>query len=168
MTDQMIDLIASVPNGVFAYEPTLPGLVQFSRNLGVITTDGECVTLTFSSRSAKESQVEASLSELERYAAQLVGEIRHHGRYPGWEVAEHSELQRQYAEVFARLYGKELRIESIHAGLECGVIKQAIPEMDLLSCGPVIENLHSPEERLNKASFERFFGLILQVLKEMK
>ena len=168
MSEKLVRLLATVPNGVFAWEPTLPGLVQFSRNLGVVRTEGDRVILTFASRSAKESQLEASLAELEGYAIRLGGEIRHHGRYPGWEVAEHSELQSHYAEVFRRLSRKELRIESIHAGLECGVIKQAIPEMDLLSCGPVIENLHSPDERLHKASFERFFLLITEVLKNIK
>ena len=168
LSKKLVEVLASVPNGVFAFEPTLPDLVQFSRNLGVVRTDGECVCLTFASRSAKDSQIEASLAELEKIAAKLGGTTHHHGRYPGWEVAEHSELQSYYAEVFRRLFQKELRIESIHAGLECGVIKQAIPDMDMLSCGPVIENLHSPDERLNCNSFERFFLLITEVLKDMK
>ena len=168
MTAKVITFLSHVPNGVFAFEPTMEGFVQFSRNLGVVRTEGECVIFTFSSRSAKESQVDASLSELEGYAQRLGGEICHHGRYPAWEVAEHSELQGVYADVFRSLFGRELRMESIHAGLECGVIKQAIPDMDLLSCGPVIENLHSPEERLNKASLERFYRLITEVLKRMK
>ncbi len=165
---KLVHLLSTVPNGVFAWEPLLPDLVQFSRNLGVVCTEGERVRVTFASRSAKDSQVDASLAELEEYAARLGGEVRHHGRYPGWEVAEYSELQTTYASVFRRLFARELRIESIHAGLECGVIKQAIPRMDLLSCGPVIENLHSPDERLNVASFERFFLLITEVLKELK
>lgn len=168
MTEKIISLLSGVPNGVFSWEPTLPGLVQFSRNLGVVRTEGEQITLTFSSRSAKEEQVKQSLSSLDELAERFGGVCHHHGAYPGWEVAEHSELRTQYAEVYRRLFAREVRVASIHAGLECGVIKKAIPDMDLLSCGPVIENLHSPDERLQLASFERFYRLMTELLKSMK
>ena len=164
MTERLVTLL-SAPNGVLAMEPDLPGLVQFSRNLGVIRSEAHGIKVTFSSRSAKEKQIDASLSELDAYALRTEAEITHHSRYPGWEVAEYSELREKYARVFERLFEQQLRIASIHAGLECGLIKQAVDAMDMISCGPVIENLHSPDERLNLRSFERFFRLITEVLK---
>ena len=166
MTGRLVNLL-SAPNGVLAMEEKIPDLVQFSRNLGVIRTEEQGIKIIFSSRSAKDEQIDASLSELDGYALRTDAEITHHSRYPGWEIAEHSELREKYAEVFRRLFGRELRIASIHAGLECGLIKQALPTMDLISCGPMIENLHSPDERLNLLSLERFFLLITEVLKTL-
>ena len=164
MTERLATLLA-VPNGVFAMEEKYPDLVQFSRNLGVVRTEKQGIKVSFSSRSARDQQIDASFSELDGYALHTKAEITHHSRYPGWEVAEHSELREKYAEVFRSLFGRKLRIASIHAGLECGLIKQAIPTMDMISCGPRIENLHSPDERLDLRSFERFFLLITEVLK---
>ncbi len=164
MTERLVSLL-SLPNGVLSMEENYPDLVQFSRNLGVIRTEEQGIKVTFSSRSAKEEQIDASCSELDACALRTQAEITHHSRYPGWAVAEHSALREKYAEVFRRVFGRELRIASIHAGLECGLIKQAIPEMDMLSCGPIIEHLHSPDERLNLRSFERFFLLMTEVLK---
>ena len=166
MTERLVVLLLA-PNGVLAMEPSLPDLVQFSRNLGVIRTENEGIKATYSSRSAKEEQIDASLSELDTYAMCTDAEITHHSRYPGWEVSEQSALRERYAEVFAKLFGRALRVTSIHAGLECGLIKQALPEMDMLSCGPIIENLHSPDERLNLRSLERFFKMITELLKTL-
>jgi len=159
--------LLSLPNGVLSMEENYPDLVQFSRNLGVIRTEEQGIKVTFSSRSAKEEQIDASCLTLDTYALRTQAEITHHSRYPGWAVADHSELREAYAAVFERLFGRRLRVASIHAGLECGLIKQAIPEMDMLSCGPRIENLHSPDERLDLRSLERFFLLITEVLKRI-
>lgn len=164
MTERLVSLL-SAPNGVLAMEEKYPDLVQFSRNLGVIRTEERRIKVTFSSRSAKDEQIDASVSELDGYAQRSEAEITHHSRYPGWAVAVQSELREEYAAVFERRFGKKLRVASIHAGLECGLIKQAIPTMDMLSCGPVIERLHSPDERLDLRSLERFFGLITELLK---
>ncbi|MBQ2999701.1 MAG: beta-Ala-His dipeptidase [Clostridia bacterium] len=164
MTKRLVTLL-SVPNGVLAMEENAPDLVQFSRNLGVIHSEQQGIKVTFSSRSAKNEQIDASLTELDAYALHTQAEITHHSRYPGWEIAERSELREKYAEIFSGLFGRELRIASIHAGLECGLIKQAVPTMDMISCGPRIKNLHSPDERLDLRSLERFFLLITEVLK---
>ena len=118
----------------------------------------------FSSRSPNDAKLDRSAAELDAFAMQLGGKTRHYNRYPGWEFAEQSKLREDYIRAYRKLYGREPKIEVIHAGLECGIIKQAIPDMDMLSCGPVVINLHSPEEALNVASFERFIRLILEVL----
>ena len=117
MTKRLVTLL-SVPNGVLAMEENAPDLVQFSRNLGVIHSEQQGIKVTFSSRSAKNEQIDASLTELDAYALHTQAEITHHSRYPGWEIAERSELREKYAEIFSGLFGRELRIASIHAGLD--------------------------------------------------
>ncbi len=154
----------TIPIGVFARSPELTGLVEYSRNLGVLSNDKTTVKAVLSSRSAKVSQIDASVAELDAFALLLGGEARYSGRYPGWDFVEESALREEYAAMYRDLFGRELRMEVIHAGLECGIIKESIPDMDMLSCGPIILNLHSPDEALNIASFERFLHLIHKVL----
>ncbi len=139
--------------------------VLYSRNLGVVSTQEGIIEFVYSSRSPEESLLDHSIAELDGFAANLMARAKHYNRYPGWEYSEDSKLREDYVAVYSRLYGTPPRIELIHAGLECGFIKQAVPDMDMLSCGPDIVNLHSPEEAMSVASFERFVRLILEVLK---
>ncbi len=164
-TKNVIFLLETVGNGVFSMNPNLPEVVEFSRNLGVLQTEADHVSLIFSSRSALESQIDRSSSELDAYADLLGASVQHYNRYPGWNFAPVSALREAYAAAYGKLFGKEPRIEVIHAGLECGIIKQALPDMDMISCGPIILDLHSPDEALHKKSFERFFSVILEMLK---
>lgn len=167
-SDAVIFLAATVPNGVFATNPALSGLVEFSRNLGIVETTEDAVNFTFSSRSARDSQIDWSAAELDLYAKQLGATVKHYNRYPGWSFAEQSALREEYVEAYRKLYGNEPHLEVIHAGLECGFIKQAVPDMDIISCGPIVLDLHSPDEALHLASFERFFAVILAFLDSRK
>lgn len=164
-TRRVITLLNTVVSGVLKrlYKPKK--MVTYSRNLGIVSSEENSVEFVFSSRSPMEYKLDKSAAELDAFASQLGAKTRHYNRYPGWEYAEVSPLRERYIAAYRRLYGKEPTIEVIHAGLECGIIKQAVPDMDMLSCGPVVVNLHSPDEALNLASFQRFVRLILEVLK---
>ena len=164
-TYRAIFLMETVAVGVFAMNRTLPDVVEYSRNFGILSTEEDSVAFGFSSRSAMDSQIDRSASELEAYARMIGGTIRHYNRYPGWSFAEVSPIREEYAAAYRTLFGGETKIEVIHAGLECGLIKEKIPEMDLISCGPVVVNLHSPDEALHKESFGRFFSVILELLR---
>ena len=161
---KVIFLLSTLSNGVFERNTELSGIVEYSRNLGIAKTHEDLFEAVVNSRSARESQIDLSAAELEAYGDLLGGNVEHYSRYPGWEYAEKSEIRNTYTRAYAELYGSEPKIEVIHAGLECGIIKKAIPDMDMLSCGPVVTDLHSPDEALNIASFERFFGVILRAL----
>ncbi|MBQ8850642.1 MAG: beta-Ala-His dipeptidase [Clostridia bacterium] len=165
--DRIIFLLLSLSNGVFEMNRSLSGIVEFSRNLGIIKTEADSFEAVVNSRSAIESQLDLSAAELDAYARIFGGVSDHYNRYPGWEYAESSEIRKAYTRAYSALYGKEPTVEVIHAGLECGLIKKALPDMDMLSCGPIVLNLHSPDEALDVASFERFFGVILKVLSDM-
>jgi len=166
-SDRAIFTLATLANGVFEVNHGLSGIVEYSRNLGIAKTTEDSFEIVVNSRSARESQIDLSASELDAYARLLEGSSEHYNRYPGWVYAESSEMRSAYALVYRELYGSEPRVEVIHAGLECGIIKKALPDMDMISCGPVVLDLHSPDEALNIESFERFFKVILNVLSKI-
>ena len=147
----------------------LDSIVEYSRNLGVANVDAKSASglFIFMPRSAKDSQIKASSAELEAYADILGMEYRIISSYSGWDGSPESPLCRLYADCYKELFGGECRINVIHAGLECGVIKKLCPQLDIISCGAVVLDLHSPDEALNIASFERFFEVILSMLTKI-
>lgn len=165
--DKVVFLILTLANGVFEMNHALPELVEYSRNLGICETEDKSFCATVNTRSASDSRIDLSVCELDAYAKVLGGVSEHYSRYPGWEFAKVSAIREDYTKAYAALYGKAPTVEVIHAGLECGIIKKAVPDMDMISCGPVVLNLHSPDEALNIASFERFFTVILKVISEL-
>ena len=164
--EKIIFILNTVANGIFAMNNEVEGLVEWSRNLGVVNCDVNDAEIVFSSRSSFESRIDASAKELDSYARQLDARIRHYNRYPGWNYAPKSNVREAYIEAYRALYGQIPSVTVIHAGLECGFISQAVPDMDIISCGAVVLDLHSPDERLNVASFERFYAVIKMIIEK--
>ena len=165
-TARVICAIATVGNGVLAMSNNIAGLVEYSRNLGILRTEQDSVHLTISSRSAIESQLDASIDELDALATLCGGSTRHHSRYPGWSYAKESPIRDEYLAAYAALFGKTPEVSVIHAGLECGIIRSRLPEMDMISVGPNMRNIHSPDERLDLASCARFWQVISYILSK--
>lgn len=165
-TKKIIFLLATVADGAFKMCEGLDSVVEYSRNLGVAKADAKNngALFIFMPRSAKNSQIKASSAELASYADILGMEYRVVSSYSGWDGSADSPICRLYADTYKELFGAECRVNVIHAGLECGVIKQLCPQLDIISCGAIVLDLHSPDERLNIASFERFFTVILRML----
>ncbi len=161
---RVIFLISTIANGVFGVNPSHTEIVEYSRNLGIAATTDQEVECVVNSRSAREGQLDLSARELELYALMLGGRVEHFNRYPGWVYAERSAIREEYMAAYREIFGTEPKVEVIHAGLECGIIKKLVPDMDMLSCGPVVVNLHSPDEALELASFERFFRVIRRIV----
>ena len=101
---------------------------------------------------------------MDTYGRLLGAEVRHYNRYPGWAYIENSSLRTRYCDTYEKLFDTRPEVTVIHAGLECGIIKEKLPEMDIISCGPFVENLHSPDERMNIQSFENFFQTVCTVI----
>jgi dipeptidase D len=148
-----------------AMSADIEGLVEYSRNLGVIKDDGETMEFIFSSRSSVESRIDASCQELDALAAITGCKTKHYSRYPGWKYEKESILRDKYVESARRVLGKEAVVEAIHAGLECGIIKANIPYMDIISIGPDMRGIHSPDEELDLDSFARLWTTIEDMLK---
>jgi len=165
-TEKIIFFINTVQNGVIEMNRDIPELVDFSRNLGIVKSESDSISFTFMSRSPKKTQIVASGQQLSGYARILEMSMHIESEYPGWDFSPVSHIREKYAQSYRELYGKEPTVIAIHAGLECGIIKEKLPDMDIISCGPVILNLHSPDEALNIESFEKFFTVIKNTLKK--
>lgn len=165
---KLIFLLCTVADGVFKYCEGLSGIVEFSRNLGVCEIDANLgkAMLVFMARSSKDSQIAASSAELSAYADMLGMTHVLSNSYSGWDGSPTSPLCLLYSDTYKELFGEACRVNVIHAGLECGVIKKLCPKLDIISCGAVVLDLHSPDEALNIASFERFFTVIKTVIEK--
>lgn len=164
-TRAVLSFLATVKSGVISMSAALPSLVEYSKNVGVVRTSERGVVVTVSSRSATPRQIEESMRELDILAS-LTGAItRHRDRYPGWSYAGESRIADLFSETVQSLYGVETTRKIIHAGLECGIIRGRIPEMDAISVGPKKYGLHSVDEHLDLASYERFVGVIVTLLE---
>ena len=164
-TARVCAILACAANGVLAMSREVPSLVEFSRNLGVIRTEGDTLCFVFSSRSALESQLDASIAELDALAAVTGCETKHHGRYPGWAFAPTSPLRDVYLDAYRRVTGKDASVQVIHAGLECGIIYSHLPDMDIISIGPNLFDIHSPAEAMSLSSVETVYETLAALLR---
>lgn len=161
---KFISLLRTVPNGVHSMSRDVDGLVETSSNLAVVRRVGDEAEIVVSSRSSRGSQLDDLQNRLE-CAAQLAGcRITHTDRYPGWDFTKDSGMQKLYLDAVKRMFGVDAKIIGIHAGLECGLLKDKKPDMDMISIGPDIKNLHSPDEVMSVSSFARLYELVKLIL----
>lgn len=154
-TRVLLSFLVSVKSGVMSMSASLPNLVEYSKNLAAVKTDSRGVRITLSSRSALEWQLDKSVREIDILASLCHGMTYHSGRYPGWEYVGESKIADKYSAVFEQLFGTLPERRITHAGLECGIIKGAIPEMDAISLGPNMYGIHAVGESLDLDSFGR-------------
>lgn len=167
-SDKCIALLCCVPNGIQAMSADIPGLVQTSLNLGILTTDDDKLTAAFSVRSSIASQKRMLIDRLTALTGQLGGSVSVSGDYPGWEFDPDSKLRALMAEVFTEQYGHAPIVGAIHAGLECGLLIEKLPGLDCVSIGPDIDEIHTFREKLHIASTQRTWALLIETLKRMK
>lgn len=167
-TKKIIFLMVTVPDGVLKMSCELESMVEFSRNLGIVFADAKegRAELVFMTRSAKTSQIKASAQQIASYADMLGGRVSVASSYPGWDGSPDSPLCKLYAQSHKECFGGECRVSVIHAGLECAIIKQLCPTLDIISSGAVVLDLHSPDESLEIASFERFFTAVKTLIEK--
>ena len=162
-----IDLLASLHHGVLAMSPDVPGLVQNSTNLAIVATKGDVVEIVTSQRSAIESSKQAAARMVETACALAGFEVEHSGSYPGWKPEPTSDIVRKLQSVHEKVFGHEAKLIAMHAGLECGVIGEKYPGMQMASFGPTIVNPHSPDERVEIPSVEGFWKYLKAVLESI-
>ena len=164
---QVVALLASLHHGVLAMSPDIPDLVQTSTNLATVKTNGDVVEIVTSQRSAIESSMLAA-SRMVATVCGLAGfEVEHTGKYPGWKPEPNSEIVRKLQDVHTKLFGAPAKLIAMHAGLECGVIGEKYPGMQMVSFGPTIVDPHSPNERVQISSVESFWNYLKTVLENL-
>lgn len=163
----LIRLLYLAPNGVLSRNMKQGGFVVSSVNLGVVRTEKTGVTAVFAPRSSIASQQEEVKRRLTVLAETFGFSVTCGGEYPGWSFAEHSPIRERFVKSYRKLFGGQLQIEAIHAGLECGLFQEKLPGLDAIAVGPTILGCHTPEERLDLGSCERTWRLITDVLESM-
>lgn len=165
-TADVISLLCAAPNGVQAYCPDMPELVQTSLNLGIAKL-GDRFTATFSVRSSVNAEKEGLITKLKELADFYNGTYSQSGTYPAWEFKKDSRLRDVMVSIYTRLFGKEPKVLAIHAGLECGLLGDKLPGLDCVSIGPQMHDIHTSREKLEIASTKRTWDFLLEVLKAL-
>lgn len=168
VTDNIIFTLFHAPNGVQVMSSDIDGLVQTSLNLGIIETAEEYVKLTFSVRSSVKSQKDMLAQVLVSLIEKCGGNASTGGEYPAWEYKKDSPLRDCVVSEFENQYGRKPEITVMHAGLECGIFSDKLKGLDCVSLGPDILDIHTVNEKLDIASTERTWELLLNVLKALK
>jgi dipeptidase D len=164
---KLLDTLYACPNGVIRMDPSMPAIPETSNNLASVKMGNgiieiECL-LRSSSASAKEDLGNMVASIFELAGAEFV----HSGTYPGWKPNLKSEILNVMKNVYQQKFGKSPVLKVIHAGLECGVIGDIFPHLDMISIGPTIKFAHSPDEKVNIESVERFWEFLISVLENI-
>lgn len=155
------------PNGVQKRNLKADGAVVLSSNLGVARAQGDQIRMVFAPRSSVSSLKKELTSRIVLLAETFGFDTSFSGEYPGWSYKEVSPIRDVFQASYRELFGNELKIEAIHAGLECGLFSDAMPGLDAIAVGPSIYGCHTPDERLPLDSVERFYRLLTDVLARL-
>ncbi|MFG6341553.1 MAG: aminoacyl-histidine dipeptidase [Alistipes sp.] len=162
----LIYSLVGVPNGVVAMSFAMPGLVETSTNLASVKFEGDDrIVVTSSQRSSVESAKTYVMQMVESVFALAGADVAHSDGYPGWTPDPQSKLLAVTAESYERLFGVKPKVRAIHAGLECGLFLEKYPDLEMVSFGPTLRGVHSPDERLEIATVDKFWRLLLEVLR---
>jgi len=168
LTLNLIDFMASIPNGVQYMSMEIPGLVQTSLNNGVLEEIDGRIKFTTSVRSSVKSALDEIVDILRIQAERCGAEFKKISEYPAWEYSPDSPVRDAAVNVYKKLNNKEPLITAIHAGLECGLLKKTLPNVDAVSFGPNLYDVHTPNEHMEIASVERVWKFLLAYLAELK
>ncbi len=166
-TDKAISLLNELPSGVIAMSKDIDGLVETSLNLGVLSHNGGNVNYSFSVRSSKDNERANLIKNLHDISDNYKCRFSSYGEYPAWEYKDVSPLRDTMASVYCEMFGSEMTVTAIHAGLECGLFCGKIDGLDCVSFGPNMYDIHTPCERLSISSTERMWNYLLRVLESI-
>lgn len=167
-TKKAVELLCLVPNGVQTMSMEIEGLVESSINLGVVTTDSEAVHFNSAARSSVGSLKEDVINKCKIAAEAFEAAFKTEFHYPEWQYNANSKIRQLFQKVYKDLYGKEAEIVAIHAGVECGLFEEKFGEIDMISFGPNLYDVHTPNENMSISSVQRTWDYLLAVLKEIR
>jgi dipeptidase D len=163
-TKQVIFALHMTPDGVYKMNPDIEGMVQTSLNLGTAYINGPMLTYKYLIRSNTASGKQLLVEYVRAFVRYLGGTMTTASDYPAWEYRKDSKLREVAYRSFCKVYGQEPEITSIHAGLECGILSGKMPDVDMISFGPTLADVHTPNERMNVASAQRTWACLLEIL----
>lgn len=163
--EKVIFFLVNTPNGIQTMSANIAGLVESSLNLGILNTTENGLEAGFSVRSSIRSYKWFLSDKLKQLTTFLGGSYEYTGEYPGWEYKKISKLRDIYAGAYREVTGRDVKIEAIHAGLECGIIAEKMSDLDIIAIGPNMHDIHTTEERLSISSTKRVFDVVTTALK---
>lgn len=166
-SQEVIDLLMALPNGMHNHSMVISGLVTCSNNIGVIHLENEHLEI--------QSSIRSPIQEMRDYISQQYSIIAHlcHAQsedradYPGWNYEGESQMRSLYEKVIQEKLNKPLETIASHGGIEVGVLKGLIPNLDIITLGPLCKNAHTPDEQMNLASFEKMFDVLVSLLAQL-
>ena len=167
-SNNLFDALYACPHGVFTMSSKMPGMVETSTNLASVKfTENENILITTSQRSDVDSE-KYNIAQMVGSALTMGGaKIEHTDGYPGWAPNPNSEILTVAAESYEKLFEVKPIVRSIHAGLECGLFLEKYPEMDMISFGPTLRDVHSPDERINIETVDKFWKHLVDILQNI-
>ena len=165
----LLNALYACPHGVFSMSYRMPGMVETSTNLAAVKfTNGNTILITTSQRSDVDSE-KMNIAQMVASVFRLAGAAVEHGEgYPGWAPNPDSPILKIAVESYEALFGQKPVVRSIHAGLECGLFLEKYPGMDMISFGPTLRGVHSPDEKVNIATVEKWWRHLVDILERLK
>ena len=165
----LLRALVGVPNGVIAMSAAMPGLVETSTNLASVKMPGDgSIVVTTSQRSSVGHAKLYAMRQVESVFLLAGASVEHSDGYPGWAPNPESKLLKWCEESYVELFGSQPKVRAIHAGLECGLFLEKYPQLEMVSFGPTLRGVHSPDERIEISTVDKFWRLLLDVLKRVK
>ncbi|HBJ2621071.1 MULTISPECIES: aminoacyl-histidine dipeptidase [Clostridium] len=167
-TEKVINLLYLYPNGINTVSSDIVGLTESSTNIGVLTTKEDKVEYDSAVRSSVFSLRQEIVERIRCLTEILGGTVSNTAGYPEWQYKEESKIRELCKTVYKEMYNEEAEVVAIHAGVECGLFKEKLGDLDMISFGPDIFDAHTPNEHMSISSVERVWSYLLEVLKEIK
>jgi dipeptidase D len=164
----LLQTMSALPHGVLKMSADIPGLVETSTNVAVVNTTKKAVVVATSQRSSVASELDESVQTVTAIFQLGGASVENTDGYPGWKPNLKSPILKVAKDTYKSMYGKEPEVKAIHAGLECGIIGEKFPGMDMVSFGPTLEGVHSPDEKIHIDTVENFWNFLLAILKNAK
>jgi dipeptidase D len=163
----LLATVFGVVSGIYRMSPSIGGLVQTSNNLArVIARDGE-ISIMCLARSSVDTERDALSESLASILSQLGGRVTIEGEYPGWQPVPTSDIVKKMSSLYEELFNEKAHVAACHAGLECGIIGSKYAGMEMISFGPNILGAHSPDERVQISSVQKFYRYFLETLARL-
>jgi dipeptidase D len=166
--ERLLDLLHGLPHGVDKMSYDIPDLVETSTNLATVAVNDKTVAIGMSTRSSIGSALQDFRDRIRAISELSGAKVEEDEPYPGWKPNLDSNILKISKKLYTDMYGKEPKVEAIHAGLECGIIGEKYPGMDMISIGPTIKYPHSPEEQVHVSTVEKVYEFVLKILENVK
>ncbi|MHA1968545.1 MAG: cytosol nonspecific dipeptidase, partial [Candidatus Hodarchaeales archaeon] len=164
---KLLNLIHGLPHGVDKMSYDIDGLVETSTNLATVALKDDNAHIGLSSRSSIMSALQDFRDRIKATAELAGAQVVEETPYPGWKPNLESNILKLSKKTFKEMYGKDPKVEAIHAGLECGIIGEKFPGMDMISIGPTIKYPHSPEEQIHVSTVDKYYKFVLKILEQI-